>query len=77
MPRKPIPISAARDIAERYDYDQVVIYARKIGEAGLGGEHMTTYSRNPTHCSVASLIADRLQQFMGWSPDTTQQKESD
>ena len=34
---QPIPISAAKHIAKEYDYDQVVIIARKVGE----GEHVT------------------------------------
>ena len=40
---KPIPISAAKHIAEKYDYDQVIIIARKVGD---GGEHCTTYGRD-------------------------------
>lgn len=64
---KRIPIVAARDIAEKYGYDQVVIYARKIGDSG--GEHMTTYGRNKIHCDVAARIATTLQKFMGWNAE--------
>ncbi|GJD41282.1 hypothetical protein [Methylobacterium bullatum] len=68
---KRIPISAARQIAEAYGYDQVVIYARKVGDdPAPHGEHMTTYGANKEHCSVASRIADTLQAFMGWKPAT-------
>ncbi len=63
---KRIPITAAKRIAEDYGYDQVVIYARKVGEAG--GEHMTTYGKTKVHCNVAALIAKKLQEFMGWNP---------
>ena len=38
---KPIPIVSARDIAEQYGYDQVVVIARRVGDDG--GEHVTTY----------------------------------
>ena len=38
----PIPISAARTIAEAYGYDQVVIVARRVGDGADGGEHVTT-----------------------------------
>jgi hypothetical protein len=66
---KRIPIGAARDIAEKYGYDQVVIYARKVDEVGFihGGEHMTTYGRNKVHCDVAARIGKTLQKFMGWN----------
>lgn len=61
---KRIPISAAKRIADDYDYDQVVVYARKVGDAG--GEHMTTYGRTKLHCDVAAKMAGVLQKFMGW-----------
>lgn len=61
---KRIPIAAAKRIAEDYGYDQVVIYARKIGDDGR--EHMTTYGRTAEHCRVAALMAKKLQEFMGW-----------
>lgn len=73
---KPIPIGVARNIAEQYGYDQVVIYARKVdrlagvgetdSDAIKGGEHMTTYGRTVTHCNIAARIGKTLQKFMGW-----------
>lgn len=65
MAHKPIPIKAAERIAKEYGYEQVVIYARKTGEAG--GEHMTTYGVNKEHCSVAARMGDTLKRFMGWN----------
>lgn len=68
---KRIPVTAARQIAEAYGYDQVVIYARKVGDAPEPhGEHMTTYGVTKVHCSVAAQIAETLQAFMGWKPAT-------
>lgn len=64
MTHKPIPISAAEQVAKKYGYEQVVIYARKTGEDG--GEHMTTYGINKEHCSVAAKMGDVLKKFMGW-----------
>lgn len=65
---KPIPVSAARRIAEAYDYDQVVIIARKVGEPPAShGEHCTTYGVNKTHCAIAARIGDFLKyRVMGW-----------
>lgn len=68
---KRIPISAARQIAEAYGYDQIVIYGRKVGDAPAPhGEHLTTYGVNRAHCAVAATISERLQQVMGWKPKT-------
>lgn len=67
---KPIPVSAAKEIAEQFDYDQVVIYARKVGENG--GEHMTTYGKDKSHCDVAAHIGDFLKyKVMGWVKEDT------
>lgn len=71
MPVKRIPITAAKWIAEEYGYDQVVIFARKVGDAPEPhGEHMTTYGVNRTHCGIAARIGEALQRFMGWTPAT-------
>ena len=68
----PIPISAARRIAEDYGYDQVVIVARRVGE-GLDephGEHCTTYGVDKANCDVAARIGDFFKhKLMGWPRD--------
>ena len=62
---KPIPISAAKDIAEKFGYDQVVIIARKVGNDGM--EHVTTYGRDKANCQVAADIGNFLKfKVMGW-----------
>lgn len=74
---KPIPISAARRIAEEYGYDQIMIYARKVDRpAGVGetakqaikgSEHMTTYGVTKVHCAAMAQIAEFLKtKIMGW-----------
>lgn len=65
---KPIPISAAREIAERYGYDQVVIIARKLGKTPQPhGEHCTTYGVDKANCEVAARIGEFLKhKIMGW-----------
>ena len=63
---KPIPISAAEKIAKLYDYDQVIIYARKIGDDG--SEHVTTYGIDKANCKAAALIGDYLKyKVFGWA----------
>ena len=62
---KPIPIAAAKRIAQNYGYDQVMIFARKVDEPGM--EHMTTYGVNKEHCAAMAKIATFLQtKIMGW-----------
>lgn len=62
---KAIPISAAKEIAQKYDYSQVVIIARKVGENG--GEHCTTYGVDKANCEVAARIGDFLKyKIMKW-----------
>lgn len=60
---KRIPISAAREIAEKYGYHQVIIVARAVGE----GEHCTTYGVDKANCDVAARCGDFLKyEIMGW-----------
>jgi len=75
---KRIPISAAKAVAEKYGYDQVMIYARKVGEAPSPfGEHMTTYGVNKAHCSAMARIASFLQrEIMGWTKSDEIEAES-
>lgn len=65
---RPIPISAGKRIADEYGYDQVIIIARKVGEApDPHGEHVTTYGVNTVHCAVAAKIGDFFKhKLMGW-----------
>lgn len=61
----PIPVSAALSIAKEYGYDQVVIMARKVGDAGT--EHVTTAGVNDDHCRAAARTGDFLKyKIMGW-----------
>ena len=65
---KSIPIGAAETIAKKYGYDQVIIYAHKVGDDPLPhGEHMTTYGINKENCDAAAKIGDFLKfKVMGW-----------
>jgi len=63
-----IPISTAKNIAEKYDYDQVFIFARKTGDGGI--EHMTTYGASKEHCKIAAQIGNFLKyKIMGWEKE--------
>ena len=65
---RPIPISAAAAIAKKYDYDQVIVYARKVGEDGI--EHVTTYGIDRAHCDAAAKIGNHLKyKVFGWTEE--------
>lgn len=70
---RPIPVLAARRIAETYGYDQVVIIARKVGvEPAPHGEHCTTYGVDKANCAVAACIGNFLKfKVMGWVEEQT------
>lgn len=65
---KRIPIKAAKYIAKEYGYDQVMIYARKVGEdPDPHGEHMTTYGVDKNHCNAIGRVGSYLQrEIMKW-----------
>lgn len=66
---KPIPISAAKHIADKYGYDQVIVVARALDK----GEHVTTYGKDKANCDVAARIGDFLKfKVMGWVSETKQ-----
>jgi hypothetical protein len=67
---KPIPIAAAKRIAEEYGYDQIVIYGRRCHDSPQPhGEHVTTYGRTSEHCRVAAMMGDTLKKLMGWQTE--------
>lgn len=69
---KRIPIAAAKRIAEEYGWDQVMIYARKVGDDPQPhGEHMTTYGVDKKHCDAMAKTASFLQtKIMGWTGES-------
>ena len=64
---KHIPISAAKDIAKKYGYDQIIIVGRKTGDSEDACEHVTTYGINKVHCKIAADIGNYLKyEIMKW-----------
>ena len=62
---KPIPVAAAKRMADEFGYHQVVIVARHVGAAGR--EHVTTYGVDVAHCEVAGRMGNFFKyKLMGW-----------
>lgn len=60
---EPIPVKVAENIAKGYGYDQVIIFARRVGEdPAPHGEHLTTYGKNKVHCAIAARIGKFLKE---------------
>lgn len=63
---KDIPIAAAKAIADKYEYDQIVIIGREVGV----GEHVTTFGKDPENCNAAGMVGDFLRfKVMAWAKD--------
>jgi hypothetical protein len=63
MTNPEIPISAAKEIADKYGFDQIIIIGRKVDVC----EHVTTYGTTATHCAVAAMAGDFLKyDVMKW-----------
>lgn len=75
---KPIPLAAAKKIADDYGYHQVVIMARHTGTEPGAEEHITTYGVNVQHCRIAAIMGDKLKEIAQWpGVDETTQKIAD
>lgn len=53
-----IPVMAAERIGRAYAYDQVIIYARRVGEPGL--EWVTTWGKDLVNCDAAGRIGEAI-----------------
>lgn len=62
---KPVPISAAKKLAQDYAKDQVIILT---WDAAHGMSHVTTYGRSVEDCAQAAEGGNRLKKALGW-PD--------
>lgn len=60
---KEIQISAAREIAKKYDWPVIAI----IGiEPETGMQHVTTYGKTIRHCKFVAEFGNNLKRKMGW-----------
>lgn len=62
-PARRIPIKAAREIANNYGQDQVLILAWNRTD---GRTHVVTYGRTVDDCEQAAQGGNRMKKVMGW-----------
>lgn len=71
--RKAIPVSAASALAKQYNFDQIVVIARRIG----GSESVTTFGKGRIHKDIAARTGEFLQrEVMGWARENTTHHET-
>ena len=63
---KKIPIKAAKEIAQTFDKDQVIIVT---WDAEHGRTHVTTYGKTLTDCESAAMGGNRVKLALGWPED--------
>lgn len=61
-----IPISAAKEIANKYNFPEVVIFAYDP-ESGM--QHVTTYGKTKEQCVDAAKAGNFLKKSLGWPED--------
>ena len=60
-----IPISAAKDVSEKYEFPEVVIFAY---DPETSKQHVTTYGKTQKQCVDAAKAGNFLKKALGW-PD--------
>lgn len=65
---KPIPVSAAKRIAEEFDKNQVIIVA---WDREFGREHVTTYGKTKKECDEAAIGGNFVKKALGWVSENT------
>ena len=71
-----IPVSAAKEIAKKYDCDQVLIFTRKVDwENNQQHDAMAKWSVSPMHDKEISAIARQIQISQGWPEKKIQTTE--
>lgn len=61
----PVPIGAARKIAEEFDKDQVIVVC---WDKAHGKTHVTTYGKTIEECEQAAKGGNLVKKALGW-PD--------
>lgn len=66
MKYKNIPIKAAKEIANLYDKDQVIIVT---WDSKYGKTHVTTYGKTLEDCAQAAQGGNMVKKALGWPDD--------
>lgn len=68
-----IPISLAKEISEKSNYDEIVIFGY---DPKSGQQHITTYGKTVEQCKDAALAGNYLKKSLHW-PDELCHAEPD
>ena len=68
---KKMPISAAKELAKKYDKDQIIILA---WDKTTGDHWVTTYGKSIEDCAQAAEGGNRIKEFLGFPKEAYQSK---
>jgi hypothetical protein len=68
---KKLPITAAKEIAKKYDKDQVIILA---WDKTTGETWVTTYGKTIKDCEQAAEGGNNIKRFLGWPEEMCKAK---
>jgi len=63
---KKLPIKAAEDVAKAYGLVQVIIIARARVGRGDSVDHVVTWGKTVSDCSLAAEAGNSIKRIMGW-----------
>lgn len=63
MENRRIPINAAKNISEKYEFPEVVIFAY---DPETKMQHITTYGKTKAQCIDAARAGNYLKKALGW-----------
>ena len=66
MKNKKIPIKAAKDIANEYGYNQIIIHGYDI-ESGV--QSVCTYGKSQEDCDNSAKGGNAIKKLLGWPDD--------
>lgn len=73
MNNKDIPINAAKEISDEYNYPEVVIFAY---DPDTNMQHVTTYGKSKDQCIDAARAGNYLKRALGWPESECNAKPS-
>jgi len=73
MKNKQIPISAAKQLSEKYEYPEIVIFAY---DPDTRMQHVTTYGKTKEQCEDAAKAGNYLKLVLGWPEELCNAKPS-
>ncbi len=73
MKNKKITIKSAKEISEKFNYPEIVIFG---WDPETGMQHVTTYGKTKKQCIDAARAGNHLKKALGWPDEKCNAKPS-